>query len=151
MGRRGCSGEDICFAKNGARVAFPVQARQAGRWSSWRAGPLSSFSPGRGALTLGNSLQGKQEMGGRLGPRRTGSLWGGASGTPGSIQLPVIPGLIWSVKSLGGSFLPISYLLMPLSSLLPFLLAFCFPFVSFLSSLKYLRRLFAKYCEPRHG
>lgn len=64
----GAAPEKIFVSQRMELASLPHEARQAGRRSSWRAGPLSSFSQGRGELTRGNPLQHKQEVGGRLGP-----------------------------------------------------------------------------------
>lgn len=64
----GAAPEKIFVSRRMELASLPCAARQAGRRSSWQAGPLSSFSQGRGALTRGNSLRREQEVGGRLGP-----------------------------------------------------------------------------------
>lgn len=53
----GAAPEKIFVSRRMELASLPCAARQAGRRSSWRAGPLSSFSQGRGVLTCGNSLQ----------------------------------------------------------------------------------------------
>lgn len=117
MGRGGCSGEDICFAKNGACVPCPVQARQAGQPGSWRA--LITPPPGAAEPRRGNPLQCRQEVGGRLGPledRPLGpSRWGGG-GTLDQIQPPQYTWAhLKSVRSLGSGLplLPPSHLPTP--------------------------------------
>lgn len=131
----GAAPEKIFVSQRMELASLPHEARQAGRRSSWRAGPLSSFSQGRGVLTCGNLLQHKQEVGGRLGPPAEA-----ASGSSGKERVdPQVPfhylssqALLGTATSLGTSFLAIFHLPMPFSSHLPFLLAFFFLFVSFL-------------------
>lgn len=131
----GAAPEKIFVSQRMELASLPHEARQAGRRSSWRAGPLSSFSQSRGVLTRGNSLQRKQEVGGRLGPPAEA-----ASGSSGKERVdPRVPlrylssqARLGTVTSLGTSFLAIFHLPMPFSSLLPFLLAFYFLSVSFL-------------------
>lgn len=58
----GAAPEKIFVSRRMELASLPCAARQAGRRSSWRAGPLSSFSQGRGVLTRGNLLQHEQEV-----------------------------------------------------------------------------------------